>query len=288
MWVKLDDKMPSHPKIVKAGSRAAWLLVASICYANEYRTGGYVPVRMLRRLTDESRPAALAEKLVESGLFEPVDGGFMIHDYADFQLNFASASPSDLTQKRADAGRKGGLTSGKNRRDRSKIEANVEANDEAKPKQNRSPVPVNPGPSQLADNTHSVVGFASFASAPPPGGRVDQVRLSKVWKDKAGLRGMHVPGISEAALLLETYCREADRHDVMAVAERAIDVLIAYCASRSPGYRPIPHGDSLIKHWLRLQPVIEGRAEIDVAPQADANVPILVSGLDFRKGQGES
>lgn len=84
-WVRLADDFADHPKVIAAGPLAGWLWVCSLAYANKYLTDGFVPQGAVRRLADVDDPARLAARLVEVGLWTRADGGYRIHDYADFQ-----------------------------------------------------------------------------------------------------------------------------------------------------------------------------------------------------------
>jgi hypothetical protein len=115
-WIKLDDHLSEHPKILEVGPLAAWLYVCSIQYANRRRTDGFVPARAIYTLVDLGEcgivrgcvgkaqepdygavyAAELAERLVAAGLWETVEGGYHIHDYLDYQ-----ASAEKIDQFRA-------------------------------------------------------------------------------------------------------------------------------------------------------------------------------------------
>lgn len=84
-WVRLADDFPDHPKVVRAGPLAAWLYVCGLSYANRYATDGFIPSAQVRRLADVPDSESLAERLVESGLWELAEDGFQIHDYRDYQ-----------------------------------------------------------------------------------------------------------------------------------------------------------------------------------------------------------
>ncbi|MCC7369668.1 MAG: hypothetical protein IT306_14660 [Chloroflexi bacterium] len=89
VWVRLADDFVDHPKVSAAGPLAGWLYVCGLSYANRYATDGFIPVAQVRRLADVREPDALATKLVEARLWERVNGGYMIHDYAEFQPSAA-------------------------------------------------------------------------------------------------------------------------------------------------------------------------------------------------------
>lgn len=93
MWVKLDDHLPDHPKIVAAGPIAGWLYVAGLCYANRLLTDGFIPLEQVTRLLPQhgQGTARLAERLCQVGLWQSVTRdeapGFQIHDFLEYQFS---------------------------------------------------------------------------------------------------------------------------------------------------------------------------------------------------------
>lgn len=89
MWVKIDDGMPHHPKLVSAGAQAFALDVAGICYASRYDLDGFIADGSLAAiLPGLSQAKRHAGKLVEVGRWRRDDdrGGYVIHDYEDYQF----------------------------------------------------------------------------------------------------------------------------------------------------------------------------------------------------------
>jgi len=84
-WVRLADDFADHPKLAEAGPLAGWLWVCGLAYANKHLTDGYLPTAAVRRLADVEDPFRLAARLVASGLWEPADGGYRIHDFGEYQ-----------------------------------------------------------------------------------------------------------------------------------------------------------------------------------------------------------
>lgn len=82
-WVKLDDQFFSHPKVLTAGGDAALLYLAGLCYCQAHLTDGVIPAVAVPRLTDRRNSLKLAEKLIESRLWERHDQGYLVHDYHD-------------------------------------------------------------------------------------------------------------------------------------------------------------------------------------------------------------
>lgn len=84
-WVRLDDQFADHPKVTTAGPLAGWLYVCGLLYAARYLTDGFIPTAHVARLAALPRPRQLAERLVQVGLWERAEGGYRIHDYAEYQ-----------------------------------------------------------------------------------------------------------------------------------------------------------------------------------------------------------
>ena len=89
-WVRIDDNAPHHPKLRKAGPEAAWLWVAGLAHCNRFATDGRVDALDLDVLYpfadwNADKLRRLATRLVDVGLWLTVEGGYVIHDYAEFQ-----------------------------------------------------------------------------------------------------------------------------------------------------------------------------------------------------------
>lgn len=79
-WVRLDDRFPSHPKVLGLSDGAFRVHVSAICYAAEYETNGVISSVLVRQNKWQRR----IKELVEARLWDPVDGGFVIHDYLEY------------------------------------------------------------------------------------------------------------------------------------------------------------------------------------------------------------
>ena len=135
-WTKLDDQFFFHPKIVMAGKDPRDLYVASLTYSGGQLTDGFIPLGALKllgamALVDDV--AACANRLVECGLWEEADDGYVIHDYHDY--NPSSAKVKEMREARAEAGRRGGMASAS-----SKTQANGQANEKQKSTPSPSPI----------------------------------------------------------------------------------------------------------------------------------------------------
>ncbi len=148
-WVKLDDQFFSHPKVQRAGRDARDLYLAGLTYCARGRTDGAIPqeaLRLLAAMADIDGWQTAAAKLVEVGLWEPTQGGYMVHDYLDY--NPTRERIEEVRKARAEAGSRGGLASGASRT-------------QAKTKQIASPVASdgvkqNPTPSSSSSSSSSV------------------------------------------------------------------------------------------------------------------------------------
>ena len=86
-WIRLDTSMPDNPKVLrllamKEGHRAAFVWCCSLAYAGKHGTDGLIEEYALARLN--GRPAD-ARRLVDVGLWDATEGGWVIHDWHEFQ-----------------------------------------------------------------------------------------------------------------------------------------------------------------------------------------------------------
>lgn len=226
-WVKLDDQFPDHPKVVAAGGDAAWLYVAALCYCQAKLTDGHIPTAMVPRLTDRKAPMALAAKLVEVVLWEPAEGGYMIHDY------FAHNAPSEKVKAKREATRRrvtewrerhagNGVTSESGNADRNGVTAAL--------------VTPPPTANRLPDQeTHPARTRA-----------IPRHTLGATWQERAG--NLATDGLLELADLAERSAATVDEEPGIIFA-RAVDEYKAYRATCSPGRVPSLTPRKLIERW---------------------------------------
>lgn len=152
-WAKVDDGWWAHPKVMGLSLPARGLWVSALSWSCHQRQDT-VPERFLAMVSADVEHAV---ELVEAGLWDHADGGgWVIHDWAEYQ-------ELSLSEKRSEAGAKGGQRSGEVRRSkqqdeapeppkakqqRSKTKQTDEANAEAGPSR---PVPSRPEPTPAAD-----------------------------------------------------------------------------------------------------------------------------------------
>lgn len=107
--MKIDDGFADHPKIAAVGAIGAWLQIQALCYANRNLTDGFIPHGIARsfvfrgteRVDDQQVAWQLGETsgnqgrdatecdwiavMIDAGLWDPVDGGYVIHNYEQYQ-----------------------------------------------------------------------------------------------------------------------------------------------------------------------------------------------------------
>lgn len=83
-WARFDDRFPSNRKIRKLSDAAFRLYVSAVCWSGENLTDGFVADDDLMIVSDVRDPETAAEELVRRELWEQVAGGWLIHDYFDY------------------------------------------------------------------------------------------------------------------------------------------------------------------------------------------------------------
>jgi hypothetical protein len=124
-YIKLNDDLPEHRKIVAAGGDAGWLHICALAYASRNKSDGRVPKGMVPRLSDRKQPLKLAEKLCAVSLWhaaghdckrcdQPEVDEYLIHDYLEHQRSAEHIEA--IKKKRAAAGKAGGSRKAANAR----------------------------------------------------------------------------------------------------------------------------------------------------------------------------
>jgi hypothetical protein len=135
-WFPVDDSFHSHPKALATSLAARGLWVTAGSWSSAHLTDGVVPVHVLASLGGTPE---LAAELVAARLWRRTRQGYVFHDWPDWGSKRTAAEIRELRKIRAEAGRKGGVASGKTR-----------SKPEAKTKQVASRLPrggLNPNPS---------------------------------------------------------------------------------------------------------------------------------------------
>lgn len=83
-WARLDDGFHAHPKIDGLSLAARGLFATALSYAAHYETDGQLPERVINYHARGHAGRKALKELLEAGLFEPVEAGYSIHDYLDY------------------------------------------------------------------------------------------------------------------------------------------------------------------------------------------------------------
>jgi hypothetical protein len=153
-WFRVDDGFAFHHKAVGVGNAALGLWLRAGSWCSQQLTDGVVPAHMVKALGGSLQQA---KALVAFGLWEDQgDGTFLFHDWHLYQPTSAEVKAERLaiSEKKAEAGRLGGIASGVSRRANKQAEtkqtgSSAEAEGEANGKQNEAPsLPLPSLPSQ--------------------------------------------------------------------------------------------------------------------------------------------
>lgn len=128
-WFRLEGRGAFHSKVLSAGNEAygAWCRVGQ--WSVDQLTDGFVPIAVAHQVASKK----IWARLLEAGLMHEADGGYQIHDFADYNppASVERSRRDAISQARREAGKTGGLRSGEARRaeanakqNRSKTEAN--------------------------------------------------------------------------------------------------------------------------------------------------------------------
>ena len=130
-WARIDDNFFNHPKVRKAGKDAIIFHMAALCYSNAFTTDGFIADVMLELIATQAfqrKANGLADRLVECGLWDSIEGGYLIHDFLDY--NYSRQQIDEIKRKRSAAGKQGGRPAKANvKQNESKTKANVKQNE---------------------------------------------------------------------------------------------------------------------------------------------------------------
>lgn len=95
MWFKVDDQLAFHPKAFTVGNTALGLWVRAGSWSGAQLTDGHIPDHVIKAL---GGTRADTTRLVQSGLWEKVPGGYQFHDWEQYQ-----PASKDVRTKRTQA-----------------------------------------------------------------------------------------------------------------------------------------------------------------------------------------
>lgn len=137
-WVRIEDGMVEHPKIAGLSDPAFRAFVYGLCYCNRYLSDGFIPERIAHTsVAPGAKGKRIAGELVDADLWHPTKGGYDVHDFHVYQPTKAEVVA--LREKRAEAGRRGGLKSKPPSKREAKPEALASHFAEAKQEAKRNP-----------------------------------------------------------------------------------------------------------------------------------------------------
>jgi hypothetical protein len=161
-WARLDDRWHDHPKVIEAGLEAAGLWAMMLCWAHQHRRSspnpGVVPVSAVTRLAG-NRTKKLTAVLAKVGLLDQADGGWAIHDFAEYLPRYDS-------EQAAEAGRKGGSS----KRTAKQTASKLDSEPASKPLSERHTEPPNDSgaePERTAERNQARVGTGASARRNP-------------------------------------------------------------------------------------------------------------------------
>lgn len=183
-WVRIDDAFNDHPKFALAGPLGLAQWVAGLAYCNRNLTDGFIPRAVAKRLIDwdgvgwrmwhgdvggageDADGLAVSGHLVDAGLWDECDGGYVVHDYHEYQPR-----ADEVRAKRAEA-RDRMAVARANRRSRD-VRANFErTSDEVPAKFDGSSRNPNPKPNTKSTKENS-----------PSSARADDAAFDDFWGD---------------------------------------------------------------------------------------------------------
>lgn len=102
-WARLDDKFHSHPTTWQVGLESNGLFARALSYCAEHLTDGFLPEEWVWSHvpgTVRNRdPRGIAGRLVETGLWERIEGGFMIVEYLVYNPSRAQVEAEREAQR---------------------------------------------------------------------------------------------------------------------------------------------------------------------------------------------
>jgi hypothetical protein len=193
-WAFLDDHADENPKLMAVGGEAAWYWACGLCYCRRNpKVPGFIPFQKAFLLYATKNPQTIVKKLVDVGLWLETDGGFQVNDYG--KIYRSDADPDEVSRKRAEAGRLGGLAKAsktlakprskvpasepgkvpepelaKPAQDSGKILAHVRATHATRPREDPTPTPT-----ERSDNNNQRPDRSERADVDGGGGRIGEI-----------------------------------------------------------------------------------------------------------------
>lgn len=106
-WVRVENTMPESLKVAPLSDRAFRLWMHALCYCSRGQTDGRVPARLVLSLSP-SATRRTVDELVNAHLFEPIEDGYLVHDYLDHNPSRARIREMKESAKKRTAKWRGG------------------------------------------------------------------------------------------------------------------------------------------------------------------------------------
>lgn len=116
-WANLDDKFPTHPKVLPMSDAAFRLHVSAVCYSAQHLTDGAVEIETVALLVPRFKKATVAELIRRERWHKPGEGcgtptcpsgdaaHYQLHDYLEW--NRSRVTVEAERERKRSAGRKG-------------------------------------------------------------------------------------------------------------------------------------------------------------------------------------
>lgn len=111
-WVKIDDSIFFHEKIVSAGNAAVGAWMRMLAWSANHLTDGHIPVKIAMLLSEGDQSSI--DSLINCQLLEQQADGYAIHDYLEY--NPPSSEVRSQREAVSEARRNAGIRSGEARR----------------------------------------------------------------------------------------------------------------------------------------------------------------------------
>ena len=252
-WFRLDDSGWSHPKVLAVGNRAfgAWCRAGQ--WASQQLSNCFVAASVCRLIEPAT---SVWGALVEAGLLERCEGGYLIHDYLAYNPSKEQVEAKRRAQR--DGGR-AGANARWNRLDDGSTHGSTHKSTHGSPQDYlNGPVPSRPDPilsegSQATGPTETdpeETRPGAPPSRPPPSKRTKQLPIKVptpkdltwgIWREMyANSRRKYGKFVANAGApkAIET------------LAERALSEAQSELVDRGTPGDPLPLVEELLRHWF--------------------------------------
>lgn len=108
-WIPLDVRFPRHRKVVLLTRDVRYRHIEALCHCRELDTGGHISQAEVDELMRDLSPAkrrAAVDALLDAGLWRMNGGGYVMHDWEDWNQSLDDQRAKDAARKRDERERK--------------------------------------------------------------------------------------------------------------------------------------------------------------------------------------